>query len=329
MGANADTDTHSADIRSVRVAVGILQRACGEVLVAERAAHRHAGGGLEFPGGKCEPGESLHGALAREIGEELGVTIAHWEPLIRVRHDYGDRRVVLGACRITDWVGEPHGAEGQAIHWVSPAVLDMGALPAANRPILAALRSPARCLVTPDTDQVGSSAELIRGIEAAIAGSRVGMVQLRRHDRGTAGWWALVREAVQCCADRDVPCLVNVDPEQIPDLPERAGVHLRAGVARTLTQRPVDPAVPFSCAAHDAAELAHARWLGADYAFLGPVHPTASHPGGAALGWSAFAALTATTDLPIYALGGLVPQDLAAARAAGAIGVAGIRGFWS
>ena len=51
-------------------------------------------------------------------------------------------------------------------------------------------------------------------------------------------------------------------------------------------------------------------------------------PGAATLGWSGFAGLAAGTTLPLYAIGGLGPDDLAAAREAGAVGVAGIRAFW-
>ncbi|MDZ7749329.1 MAG: thiamine phosphate synthase [Halofilum sp. (in: g-proteobacteria)] len=92
--------------------------------------------------------------------------------------------------------------------------------------------------------------------------------------------------------------------------------------------RPVGPERLLSCACHDAAELAHAEALGADLAYLGSVAPTPSHPDAAPLGWEAFADLAAGTALPLYAIGGVTPSDLATARAAGAVGVAGIRGFW-
>ena len=57
--------------------------------------------------------------------------------------------------------------------------------------------------------------------------------------------------------------------------------------------------------------------------------PTATHPGGASLGWSAFTDLVRELPLPVVALGGLRPTELDTAKAAGAHGVAGIRGFWS
>jgi 8-oxo-dGTP diphosphatase len=78
---------------------------------------------------------------------------------------------------------------------------------------------------------------------------------------------------------------------------------------------------------HDAEELELAARLGADFATLSPVQATASHPGAAALGWDRFAQRVAAARLPVYALGGVGPDDLPRARAAGAQGVAGIRAF--
>jgi len=61
---------------------------------------------------------------------------------------------------------------------------------------------------------------------------------------------------------------------------------------------------------------------------VSPVLATASHPGAAPLGWDGLHRLLDDAPLPVYALGGLAPGDLARARAAGAHGVAGISAFW-
>ena len=70
------------------------------------------------------------------------------------------------------------------------------------------------------------------------------------------------------------------------------------------------------------------RPIGLDYALLGAVKPTASHPERDGLGWGAFADRIRTLPLPVLALGGLKPDDLDTAKAHGAHGVAGIRSFW-
>ncbi len=96
-----------------------------------------------------------------------------------------------------------------------------------------------------------------------------------------------------------------------------------------LNQRPAvaaGQAVAASC--HDAGELAQAQRLGLDFAVLGPVQATRSHPGAKPLRWDGFAALREQVSLPIYALGGLDAADVAIARHHGAQGVAGIGRFW-
>lgn len=71
-----------------------------------------------------------------------------------------------------------------------------------------------------------------------------------------------------------------------------------------------------------------AAQIGCDFATLAPVAVTASHPDTAPLGWSHFAELVDHARLPVYALGGMQPDDLDHARGHGAFGIAAIRSFW-
>ena len=73
---------------------------------------------------------------------------------------------------------------------------------------------------------------------------------------------------------------------------------------------------------HDERELDRAAVLGLDYAVVGPVKATPSHPQATPLGWEAFAALVHDRPMPVYAIGGLTRADLAEARSRGAHGVA-------
>lgn len=93
-----------------------------------------------------------------------------------------------------------------------------------------------------------------------------------------------------------------------------------------LDARPDFPLVAASC--HGRAELERAGSLGLDFAVLGAVQATASHPGRPGLGWDRFAELVRDLPLPVYALGGLSQKDQEQAWQAGAQGVAAIRGAW-
>jgi 8-oxo-dGTP diphosphatase len=104
------------------------------------------------------------------------------------------------------------------------------------------------------------------------------------------------------------------------------GVHLTSTQLMAATSRPDFPLVGAS--AHTREELEHAARLGIDFAVLGPVLNTVSHPGSPGIGWEGFSALAAGLSLPVYALGGLGHGDLERAQDAGAHGIAAIRGSW-
>jgi 8-oxo-dGTP diphosphatase len=75
-------------------------------------------------------------------------------------------------------------------------------------------------------------------------------------------------------------------------------------------------------------QLAQASQIAVDFATLSPVAPTPSHPQTPPLGWPRFQLLAEAASLPVYALGGTVPSQIAQARQCSGQGVAGIREFW-
>lgn len=106
------------------------------------------------------------------------------------------------------------------------------------------------------------------------------------------------------------------------------GVHLRQRDATSLQKRPELPASHWvAVSTHNTDELNHARDLEADFVTLSPVQATTSHPNAKVLGWPGFSLLQAQAGVPVYALGGLSPNDLFLARRFGAHGVAGIGQF--
>jgi 8-oxo-dGTP diphosphatase len=96
-------------------------------------------GRWEFPGGKIDSGESELQALSRELTEELGVRLISAEHMLRLTHEYAERRVELSMWHVTAHKGEPMSLDGQALKWVRPAELVNEDLLEADRPIIAAL----------------------------------------------------------------------------------------------------------------------------------------------------------------------------------------------
>lgn len=312
-------------VKEIHVAVAVVVRD-GRVLIARRPDHVHQGGLLEFPGGKVEPGETVQAALVREIAEETGLRVpeASLEPVIGIRHDYGDKRVFLDVWETRAAEGEARGCEGQPVEWLAPQQLRDEDFPAANRPIIRALRLPRQLAITgAETDVERAIARLRGGLIAA----RPSLVVLRAPNMDVQSYQDLAARAVAVCRAAGSELIVHGGPEVFRATPGARGLHLPWRQAARLSARPVPEDVWLGVSCHDRQEIEQATAIGADYVTLGPVRPTESHPGAPTLGWPAFSDLVSEAALPVFALGGLSPGDLWEARQRGGQGIAGI-GFW-
>jgi 8-oxo-dGTP diphosphatase len=311
-----------SEARIVRVAVAVLQRPDGRVLLAQRLAGTPYPGYWEFPGGKLEAGESARGALARELHEELGIDVVQADPWLVQRYVYPHADVELNFFRVFEWHGEPQGRLGQAIAWQTPGAFDVTPLLPANTVVLRSLELPPIYGISM-AEELGEENFLRRAQKAIANGLR--LIQLREKS------WPV--ERVRRLAERLVPMadsagarvLLNGDAALALEL-GCAGVHWTSAALKDASARPAGILCAASC--HDRAELARAGNLGLDFAVLGPVAATPSHPNASPLGWPRVAELLRATPLPVYALGGLSDEDLDVARAHGAHGVALRRAAW-
>jgi 8-oxo-dGTP diphosphatase len=311
----------------IHVVAGVLTGARGRVLIAQRPPGKHLAGGWEFPGGKCAEDEAPIDALRRELIEELGVTITGARPLIRYRHDYDDRSIDLDVWKVEAWHGEPNGLEGQALDWVEPGQLMAHDLLPADRPISIALQLPARYLITGGSDRAGDFRDrLARALDAGLR-----LVQLRLPGVPERTLSACARTAAELCRARGARMLVNGEPLAAASIAVEvgaAGIHAPSRYLCGLDRDALPAGMLCGVSCHDRGELEIAVAAGADFAVLGPIRATLSHPGGRGMGWERFGEIVDDLPIPVYALGGVGPADIDVARAAGGQGVAGISAFW-
>ena len=314
---------------SLHITVGIIV-GDGKVFISRRPDDAHQGGKWEFPGGKVRPEETVFEALFRELREELGIEVRAAAPFIKVCHAYADRTVLLDAWRVTAHSGSPRGREGQEVRWVAPDELNILDFPEANRPILRKLQLPLLYLIT-DSRRFGTSlhiswADFLMRLERALrAGAR--LVQLREPHLSESDYQVCAKETTALCHRYGAKLLLNADPGLVGAC-GADGVHLNRQRLMNLRQRPLGPELLVAASCHDAGELKQAVHLDVDFAVLSPVARTLSHPDVEPLGWETFRDLCAEAAMPVYALGGMRPQDLPRARAAGAQGLAMISGIW-
>ena len=313
-------------VQVVEVAAAVMLRDGGrQFLLAQRPQGKVYAGYWEFPGGKIEPGESVRQALIRELHEELGITVTACAPWLTRVFTYPHATVRLHFWRVTGWSGEigiTAPLEHAAVDWQNAGKsATVSPILPANDPILKALSLPTKMAIT--AAEIEGVERQLERLEAALAGG-LRLIQVRDKSLPPAQRLGFAEAVSQIARSQGARVLVNDDA----DLARRIGadgLHLSSSRLAACRLRPDFAWVGASC--HEMAELWRAGELGLDYALLGPVLPTLSHPEAAGLGWSDFAGRVAGNSLPVFALGGLQTAMLDTAQAHGAHGIALMRGW--
>lgn len=261
----------------VRVVAGVIRDPRGRVLLTRRTARSDFAGLWEFPGGKCQAGESARQALTRELSEELGIS-AHIGPwLITVPWHSQTRRIELDVWSVASWRGSPRGQEGQALAWVEPERLNRYAMPPADRPVVGALCQPAYLwqMTHWPADQQVWLAFLEQFVDLPVTWLRLPAME---HPCAHLPWMC---QAVQTKPRyrQKIQLLLTGDIRQADQW--HVGVHLSAQQARRLGQRPLAMECPVGMTCHHLDDLYHAQQLACDYAVFCPlttlVPPVSAH----------------------------------------------------
>jgi 8-oxo-dGTP diphosphatase len=244
--------------------------------------------------------------------------------LIKVKHDYPDKQVLLDVWEVSSFTGGPHGAEGQPLAWVTARELPSYDFPEANKPIVAAASLPGEYLITPEGLE---NPALLRGMQKAIA-SGIKLIQLRAPNMYDPQYRDLAVDAVGLCAGK-AQLMLKGPLEWLGDFPA-AGWHLTSTQLRKYASkgRPFPRERWLAASCHNAEELALAEQMGVDFVTLSPVQATQTHPEAQPLGWEQASQLVDGFNKPVFLLGGVSADDRQRAWAIGAQGVAGIRAFW-
>jgi 8-oxo-dGTP diphosphatase len=311
----------------LQVAVGVVKNAEGQVLISLRNESLHQGGLWEFPGGKMKAEETAEQALARELKEELAITVIAATPLITVKHQYPDLAIQLNVFLVEHFSGAANSCEDQPFKWVNPVELSNHTFPAANQPIITAAQLPPYYAILDEADAslllVNLQKILARGIK---------LIQLRLKTLHLDAIEKFIEQAYHLCKQQGALLLINSAVENAGNFAVD-GIHLTSRQLMSLTRRPTFPrgtseqAPWIAASCHNLQELQHAQTIGVDFAVLAPVLATKTHPVAEPLGWDQFTELVSKVNLPVYALGGLSESDLVMVRQAGGQGVGAIRAF--
>ena len=119
----------------IRVAAAIIEQN-SRYLITRRNEDVHLAGLWEFPGGKCEPGESFEVCLQRELLEELDIEVTPPVFVLSNRHHYPEKNVELHffSCAIVR--GEPKALGCKEFRWVNSIEFGEFEFPPADVPVL-------------------------------------------------------------------------------------------------------------------------------------------------------------------------------------------------
>jgi len=122
---------------TIVVSAAVIRRG-DRYLVTRRQQGVHLEGLWEFPGGKCDAGESLPDCLRRELREELGADAIVGDELLAITHRYPERSIELHflECELTQ---EPEPRLGQEMRWVARRDLRSLQFPPADDELIALL----------------------------------------------------------------------------------------------------------------------------------------------------------------------------------------------
>lgn len=304
----------------IKVAVGVIQNSNHEVLLAQRKSGTHQAGKWEFAGGKVDPGETSRNALTRELHEELGIDVKSAVPLIRIHHQYTEYKVILDVWKVLEYTGELHGKEEQAIKWVPVDRLAEQDFPAANHPIVTAIRLPHYYVITPPD----LTLETLPAYLKSILQKKYTLIRFRADGWVEADYEKAIPIAAELCDHHKAQLIIDGKPEWVERF-NVAGLHLKSAQLSQYHERPITKNKWLGVSCHNEKELIKAKKIEADFALLSPVLPTPSHPDAKGLSWPAFSKLTEKTNIPIYAMGGMTLDSPAIWF--GAQGVAGLSMF--
>lgn len=306
----------------IEVAVGCLVSG-SKVLIGQRLARQSHAGQWEFPGGKLEVGERPVDALIREFQEETGLITGDWQPLINYPWDHGNIQVRLHVFVSQQFSGELTAHEGHQFEWCPIEKLTQRAMLRANLGIIRALQLPDHYMIIGEfSDQQDALQRLSTALNNGIK-----LVQLRAKNLSKTEFVDLAKAAVALCHTQQAKLILNTQVDWFNLVPQADGLQLASTAIKALSKRPIGKGKLLTISTHNAADLAKALQLEADFLLLSPVKETAAHPELKPLGWSKFSEIVASIPLPVYALGGMQGSDRNQAKQNGAQGVA-TSGYW-
>jgi len=307
------------------VAVGILKDSEGKCLLGKRLNSQTWPGWWEFPGGKLERDESPAEALKREIFEELGVVVSKYRQWTTRRVVEKNKITTLYFFLITSWNGMVEGKEDQELQWVDLTTYKATKVLPPNQIIHHALKKDLPDIYAITNFQEMSSDNFFQALKRQV-NNGLRLIQIREKTLVEKELEALITRIKKILQHTNVRIIIN-SSISLAYKHKLDGVHLNSKQLHELKYFPKDLLVGVSC--HSKKDLEIAEEKNADFAVLGSVKETLTHPNFKPLNWRKFNKLVDNSNMPIYSIGGMTNNDIPTSFEYGAIGIASQRAIWA
>jgi len=279
-----------------------------KVLVGWRNIDQHQGNKYEFPGGKLEEGETAERACRRETREEVGIDIKQWHAFDVIHHDYEDVEIYLHIFHAHVPKQSLANIQNPWTWYHRDELLSLN-FPKANKKIVERLYWSQHIKISEHL--ANYKPKQFSQLFYWRVNADLSAVEQIKHFN--------INDFSQLIINIDLWKLLPDDIQK-----EIITIHFKQYQLLDLALDQLPTGVRCIAACHDIASLNHAQNLGFDAVILSPVLVTQTHPEAVTIGWEKFAEYVKNIDIPVFALGGLTPDDLHIAQQNGAYGIAGI-----
>lgn len=153
-----------------------------------------------------------------------------------------------------------------------------------------------------------------------IAAAKPHSIVLREKDLPEGDYEALAKEVLDICRKYDTPCTLHSFAQTAAKLGAER-IHLPMGTLRNLTAAERAQFAVIGASVHSPEEAQEAQMLGAAYLTAGHIFATDCKKGLPGRGLEFLSEVCRSVSIPVYAIGGMTPDNIGEVRKAGASGV--------
>lgn len=152
-----------------------------------------------------------------------------------------------------------------------------------------------------------------------LAKAHPAAILLREKDLTTAAYTQLARKVLCICKKHDTPCILHNYATVAQELHHPA-LHLPLPVLRSLSETERHSYQILGASCHSIEDAKEAAALGCTYVTAGHIFDTDCKKGLPGRGLTFLREVCTSVSIPVYAIGGICPENLASVKAAGAAG---------